>query len=151
MHIVRLDDALKFFIFAANLLKVLRIESLFGEVYENTPTPVLLFHWVVQICLYLDSNETTRYKEWNNVFRLTHDLSDRSANLFTLDDKLLLLSDEFLLRNGAKLLILFDSLGQLGFDLWQDSFILELVETLHDNVLRHDILDSHHIEQHVVA
>ena len=47
MHIVRLDDALKFFIFAANLLKVLRIEPLFGEIDKDAPTPVLLLHWVV--------------------------------------------------------------------------------------------------------
>lgn len=55
MDVVFLDHTLQFFVLAANLLQVLRVEPLLGEVDKDAPSPILQLRWVVHF-LNLDSD-----------------------------------------------------------------------------------------------
>ena len=51
----------------------------------------------------------------------------------------------------SQVLELLKFLRELCFDLGKDSLVLELVEALHDDILWDDVLNSHHVQQHVVT
>ena len=86
MYIVRLDYSLKLFVFSADLLQILRIESLLGEVDEDTPAPVLLLHGIFEVGLHLYADEPTCDEERHDILGLADYLSDGAANLFPLHD-----------------------------------------------------------------
>ena len=93
MYIVRLDDSLKFFVFSTDLLQILGIESLLGEIDEDTPAPVLLLHGIFKIGLHLYADESTCDEERHDILRLADYLSDGAANLLPLHGQLFLLPD----------------------------------------------------------
>ena len=80
---------------------------MFGEVDKDSPAPVL----ALIRALYLDSDQPTRYQERHYVLRLTNKTPDLCTYLFLLLSKVLLLSDQLLLRDCAELLELGEFLG----------------------------------------
>ena len=150
MHITLLNDALKLFVFATNLLQVFWVKPLFGEVDEYSPAPVLLFHRVVHI-LDLDSYETPWDKERDDILRLANYFPNFSANLLPLKNQFFLSSDLLLLGDRAQLLELAKFFRQLCLNFGKNSFVLKLVETLHYDVFGNDVFNPHHIEQHVIS
>lgn len=131
-------------------MQVLWVQFLLGKVDKDTPAPVLLLHGVFNR-LNLDANEPTRDQKWHDVLWLAHNLADFSSNLFSLQSEFLLSADHFLLRNSPQFLELLKFVRKLSFDFRQDSLVLKLVETLHDDVFGQDVFNPHHVEEHVVT
>ena len=100
MHVVVLNESLQFLVLAANVLKVLWIQPLFGEVDEYTPAPVL----TLISALYLDSNQPARHQKRHDVLRLPDKTPDLCPYFLLLLSEVLLLPDQFLLGNGTELL-----------------------------------------------
>lgn len=51
----------------------------------------------------------------------------------------------------AELFVLCQAISQFLFELWQNPFVLELMERLIDDVLWLQIFDLHHVQKHVVT
>ena len=149
MHIVLLDEMLQLLVLTAHLLLTLRVQALLREVYEYTPAPVLIVTRFVTI-LHLNADQAARHQERYNVLWLAHNFTNLFPKAFLLLLKLLLSSDEFLLWDGAQVLELLKLIREFSFDFWKDALVLELVEALHNDILRDDVLNSHHVQQHVV-
>lgn len=132
------------------MLQVLWVQFLLGKVDKDTPSPVLLLHGIFNR-LNLDANESTRDQKWNNVLWLAHNLANFSSDLFSLQSEFPLSTNHFLLGDSSQVLELSKFVGQLSFDFREDSLVLKLVETLHDDVLRQDVFNPHHVEEHVVT
>jgi hypothetical protein len=92
MNITLLNNTLKLFVFATDLLQVFWVKPLLCEVYEYSPAPVLLLHWVVYI-LDLDPDETPWDKEGHDILRLAHHFADFPADLLPLKNQLFLSAD----------------------------------------------------------
>lgn len=121
---------------------VLGSDLLLGEAGQDAPAPVVLIR--------LDVDHPARDQEWNDVLWLGHDLPDLVLDLHLLSFKLLFLPDIFLVFNSDRL-VLCELAQQLLLQLWAFAFLLELMEAVHEDVLWVDILDPHHVQEHVVA
>ena len=84
MHVVLLDHPLQLFVLATHLLQILWIQTLFREVDEDTPTPVLLLKRVIHR-LDLDANEAARHQEWYDVLWLADNAADLSSDFLPLN------------------------------------------------------------------
>ena len=107
MHVIVLNKALQLLVLAADVLKVLRVKPLLGEVDEDTPAPVL----ALIRGLYLDSDQPTRNQERHDVLRFPDETSDLCPDFFLFLSKVLFLSDQFLLRDRTELLELGEFFG----------------------------------------
>ena len=85
------------------------------------------------------------------MFRLGHNVSNLVAHFFTHVFESAFASNDLLVRHGTQFVELFESFGESFSHFGQQTFRLELVETLHDNVFRADVFNAHHIEKHIVA
>ena len=90
-------------------------------------------------------DESAWYQEWNYILRLDHDFSDFFINLakltfkfhFFLNKRLVLNLDGFEFTNFGY---------QNLFEFRAKSFLLKLMETVHDNILWMNVFNPHHVE-----
>jgi hypothetical protein len=148
MALVLVNDLLKLSVLATNLSHVLWVESHLFEIYENAPAPVLQLFFV--LAFDLDPDKSARLEERADVFWESDDLVDLGIDFVTLIFELFLLFQEGFVGK-LEALVFFKTGGEFLLDLREDAFVLELVEALHDNVLRPQIFHSHHVKEHIVA
>lgn len=97
-----------------------------------------------------DLYNSARHQEGYDVLGLDNDLADLFSNLSALLLQLLLSFDSGLVFDGNAFILL-EFLYELLFKLGTFAFLLELVETVHEHVLRMYIFNPHHVQEHVVA
>ena len=151
MHVVFFDNPLQLLVLPANLLQVFRIQTLLSEVDENAPAPVLVRTLRAIYILDLHADKSARDQEGHNVLWLAHNFTDRAANLLLLKNEFLLFANQALLWNSHELLKLLQLFAQLCLYFWKNALVLELMETLHYDVLWDNIFNPHHVQKHIVA
>ena len=140
---VLFDDLLECLVLSANLVHILWVDPHLCKVDQDTPAPLLYFCIALTV-LDLNFDESARVEEGHNVFRKCDDFADLTIYFVKLSGQLFLVFKQWFIRH-FKAWEFFEFIGEFSFDFREHSFVLELVETLHDNVFRTEIFNAHHV------